>query len=139
MLTQKVGENAVGDLLLVAALLVQVLVLEDLGQVRRPVDEDVPLRAEEELDGAVRPQRLVDVLAEDVRLVDVLEEGYEGDPEWDGGYVLRISRREEEEVVREAQDQSSEEQQLGEEEEHVVLTSEDTCPSVAGSHVQLCL
>lgn len=97
------------NLLLVAALLVQIFVLEYLDQIRGSMYQDVPLRAEENFDCSVSTQRLVNVLTENIRLVNVLEEGNKSYPERYRREVLRVSRRQEKKVVNESKEQNSEE------------------------------
>lgn len=96
--------DAVGDLLLVAALVVLgVFVPEDLGDEGGAGDEDVPAGCEEDLDGAVLLQGAGEVLFVQVDLVEVVpEQRQQSDVEGDGRDVLReVPRREDEESRRE--------------------------------------
>lgn len=79
------------DLFLISALFVQVFVLEDLGDVRGLVHQNIPLSRKEELDSAVSAKWLVDILTKNVGLVDILEKGNEGYPKGDGRDVFGVS------------------------------------------------
>ena len=99
VVAQEFGKDAVWNFFVVPALLVEVLILEHLGEVRRPVHQDVPLGTEKEFHGTMRPERLFNILAKQVWLVDILDEGYEGDPEGDSGYVGWVLWWQEEDVI----------------------------------------
>lgn len=66
VVAQEFGKNAVWNFFVVPALLVEVLILEHLGEVRRPVHQDVPLRTEKVFHGTMCPERLFNILAKQV-------------------------------------------------------------------------
>lgn len=73
VITSILRQHAMGDLLLVAALCVDVFVLEDFGNVLWLADEDVPAATEEELHCTVLGEWSFEIFPVEVDLVVVLD------------------------------------------------------------------
>jgi len=96
IITRESGQYAVRNLVLVSALLVDVLVLENLSDVRRAMDEEIPSSCKEDFGGAVLSDGLLDVSVERVLLVDIFDEGQQGNPKGDGGDSANVWQRKQE-------------------------------------------
>jgi hypothetical protein len=109
------------NLLLVSALLKYGFVFEDFSEIRRTVNQDVPLRPEKQFDRPMRSKRFVDVFLEDILLVNVFEERDEDNPKRNGGNIERVLRRQKKNEVSCSEEQNPQNETLANQPQHCCI------------------
>ena len=73
--TKELGQHTVGNFLLISTFLVDVLLSQQLCDIRWALHEDVPLASKEDFDGSLFMQQWRDVTEKHLLLIDIHNQG----------------------------------------------------------------